>query len=1084
MRTNNLKVILKAALRVVCILPFAAAVALGQQTVSLTAGPSTATLPDGSLVPMWGYSCGAAVTGSTATCVPLNTTAAGGWSPVVITVPAGQSLTVNLTNNLSFLPAGRSTANTVPTSLVIVGQLGGGLGNLAQRTTTASPDHSALPSNSTSWPIAGGPGFTPPTQGPRVQSFSTEVAAGATTSLTWTNLRPGTYLIESGTHPSIQGPMGLYGILVVTCPPSATTCATPGTAYPVNGTNTGPVTYNAEVPLIFSEIDPVQNNAVNSAVTSPGFNEMTMRTLGDQIGSITLTSGGSGYTSNPIVTITGGGSSSGASASAAVGAVVTGITLSSGGSGYASGTTVTITDTAGTGSGATAKPVLAFGVASITVTSGGAGYSVGDVINFNGGGGSGATATVDKLGANGDIATVTVTNVGTGYSTAPAVSSITGPGVVSSIAVTSGGTGYAVNDLVNLTGGGGSGATAAVGAVGTGGVITSVTVTNGGTGYTTAPTVSSITSAAGTGAVLAPAVKTGTVGAVLAAVLATTGTINAITVTNGGSFYTTPTATITDPAATPGTGATVSAVLKAGTYGVVYAVTLTNGGSGYHMTPVVTIAAPGGTTGTQATASAIVSQACAGGLGCYPSAVNYTPLYYMINGVAFNKTSASASLFPVTPNTVTAGTGTVLVRMVNAGLRMHVPSIVGSLTGATPVGGFSVIAEDGNPLPGLPRVQSEVFMAAGKTYDVMINAPAAPAAGTAATALPVYDRELSLSGNAIARDAGMLAYIGINGAGLPGTSGSGVFASAVARNDTYSSVIAGQTLIVSDPAKGVMANDTNVYGVHLLTAPVGGTVTLNTNGTFTYVANAATSSDSFTYCANGSVTGTTCSSGLIATVTLGAATIEGAGGIIVGNKTYTSNTATALSIKPSGVLTTTWSSVCTPTATSPCHDYDAAGYPLTVAMSTGNAPVPAAGLTLTMDPNGDGGFTASVTAAGTYTFSYKAQNSQGTVSSSSATVTLIFPAATGLVVRVLDGKDKTTVISDYRWIIEEDRTFYVNPNCTTNSTTLIAGCTPPAGTSVPMTFGTNFHTSYMPLVAAGCTGPLSCEGGQTVYDPN
>src|SRR6267143_3155283 len=677
MRTNNLKVILKAALRVVCILPFAAAVALGQQTVSLTAGPSTATLPDGSLVPMWGYSCGAAVTGSTATCVPLNTTAAGGWSPVVITVPAGQSLTVNLTNNLSFLPAGRSTANTVPTSLVIVGQLGGGLGNLAQRTTTASPDHSALPSNSTSWPIAGGPGFTPPTQGPRVQSFSTEVAAGATTSLTWTNLRPGTYLIESGTHPSIQGPMGLYGILVVTCPPSATTCATPGTAYPVNGTNTGPVTYNAEVPLIFSEIDPVQNNAVNSAVTSPGFNEMTMRTLGDQIGSITITNGGSGYTSNPSVTFSGAAGSTSASASAAVGAVVTGITLSSGGTGYSSGTTVNITDTAGTGSGATAKPVLAFGVASITVTSGGAGYSVGDVINFNGGGGSGATATVATLGANGAIATVTVTNVGTGYSTAPAVSSITGPGVVSSIAVTSGGTGYAVNDLVNLTGGGGSGATAAVGAVGTGGVITSVTVTNGGTGYTTAPTVSSITSAAGTGAVLAPAVKTGTVGAVLAAVLATTGTINAITVTNGGSFYTTPTATITDPAATPGTGATVSAVLKAGTYGVVYAVTLTNGGSGYHMTPVVTIAAPGGTTGTQATASAIVSQACAGGLGCYPSAVNYTPLYYMINGVAFNKTSASASLFPVTPNTgVTAGTGTVLVRIVNAGLRMHVPSIV------------------------------------------------------------------------------------------------------------------------------------------------------------------------------------------------------------------------------------------------------------------------------------------------------------------------------------------------------------------------------------------------------------------------
>ena len=44
------------------------------------------------------------------------------------------------------------------------------------------------------------------------------MAAGATQSLTWANLRPGTYLIESGTHPSIQAPMGLYGVLRVTDP--------------------------------------------------------------------------------------------------------------------------------------------------------------------------------------------------------------------------------------------------------------------------------------------------------------------------------------------------------------------------------------------------------------------------------------------------------------------------------------------------------------------------------------------------------------------------------------------------------------------------------------------------------------------------------------------------------------------------------------------------------------------------------------------------------------------------------------------------------------------------------------------------
>ena len=31
---------------------------------------------------------------------------------------------------------------------------------------------------------------------------------------------------------------------------------------------------------------------------------------------------------------------------------------------------------------------------------------------------------------------------------------------------------------------------------------------------------------------------------------------------------------------------------------------------------------------------------------CYPPAVNYTPIYYLINGVAFNKTNATNSVFP------------------------------------------------------------------------------------------------------------------------------------------------------------------------------------------------------------------------------------------------------------------------------------------------------------------------------------------------------------------------------------------------------------------------------------------------------
>jgi hypothetical protein len=203
MRLISLKAIAKTAVLGAAVLLVGTGAASAQpQQVNLTAGASSITLPDGSTVPMWGYTCGTGVTGSTATCAKLNAGATG-WSPVVITVPTSATggLQINLTNNLTFT-AGTGT-NSVPTSLVIVGQLGGGLGTTA--TSTTSPDHTNAEA-ATTWPIAGGRGVTAPTQGNRVQSFSTEVAAGATTALTWGTLRPGTYLFESGTHPSIRAP--------------------------------------------------------------------------------------------------------------------------------------------------------------------------------------------------------------------------------------------------------------------------------------------------------------------------------------------------------------------------------------------------------------------------------------------------------------------------------------------------------------------------------------------------------------------------------------------------------------------------------------------------------------------------------------------------------------------------------------------------------------------------------------------------------------------------------------------------------------------------------------------------------------
>src|SRR6266576_2964937 len=254
MRFNFFKSSLKTAVLATSFLLLGASLAVAQ-SVTLTAEPKTLVTPGGATVPMWGYTCTAVA--APATCASLNpaATAAGTWSPILITVPPG-SLAITLFNSL---PA------PVPTSLTIVGQLGGGLGT---PTSVASPVH---PDQALTWPAAGGAGDPtnhPPAQLPRVQSFGTEVAPGVTTTLpSWANLRPGTYLIESGTHPSIQGPMGLYGIVVVTD-------STNKIAYPA-GANPA-VTYGADIPLLLSEVDPVQNNAVGTAVTLPGFNETTV----------------------------------------------------------------------------------------------------------------------------------------------------------------------------------------------------------------------------------------------------------------------------------------------------------------------------------------------------------------------------------------------------------------------------------------------------------------------------------------------------------------------------------------------------------------------------------------------------------------------------------------------------------------------------------------------------------------------------------------------------------------------------------------------------------------------------------------
>ena len=61
MRSNFLNTILKTAVHGAAVLLLGAGMAAAQ-SVNLTAGPTSISMPDGSSVPMWGYAC----TGATA----------------------------------------------------------------------------------------------------------------------------------------------------------------------------------------------------------------------------------------------------------------------------------------------------------------------------------------------------------------------------------------------------------------------------------------------------------------------------------------------------------------------------------------------------------------------------------------------------------------------------------------------------------------------------------------------------------------------------------------------------------------------------------------------------------------------------------------------------------------------------------------------------------------------------------------------------------------------------------------------------------------------------------------------------------
>lgn len=175
--------------------------------VYLAAKQFTQTMPDGRAVNMWGFALDA--DGNLATDGGEVPTAPG---PVITVPPGDPVLNIHLRNDL----AGEGISVVIP----------------GQATALA--------------PVV----FTDPQGRQRVRSFTAETAPGQIGTYSWNNMRPGSYLYHSGSHPAIQVQMGLYGAVKKD--------SALGMAY-------AGIPYDNEAVLLYSEIDPLLHDAIAGA---------------------------------------------------------------------------------------------------------------------------------------------------------------------------------------------------------------------------------------------------------------------------------------------------------------------------------------------------------------------------------------------------------------------------------------------------------------------------------------------------------------------------------------------------------------------------------------------------------------------------------------------------------------------------------------------------------------------------------------------------------------------------------------------------------------------------------------------------
>ena len=177
----------------------------GDREVFLQTQRFDKALPGGGTVAMWGF---ASCTDATYSDCELSTEMDAPGPQV--DAFAGYNLNINVQNTLP-----------MPVSIMIPGQANAGLSGAAAG--------------------AGRTGFAVPIA-------ASDGATFPTGSYSFGNLKAGTYLYQSASYPSVQVPMGLYGAVIVH----------EDSAQAYDGISTP-----SETLLLFSEVDPIQNNRVD-----------------------------------------------------------------------------------------------------------------------------------------------------------------------------------------------------------------------------------------------------------------------------------------------------------------------------------------------------------------------------------------------------------------------------------------------------------------------------------------------------------------------------------------------------------------------------------------------------------------------------------------------------------------------------------------------------------------------------------------------------------------------------------------------------------------------------------------------------